>query len=248
MFELKRMAVAVVANAALAGASYAVGAVNLAGVVGGFVVGVVILYCGGWGAFALLAAFFILGSASTRLGYRKKAGLGVAQEDKGRRGAKHAFANCGAPAVAAIVYWGGTSEVALWGQASWALAAFAGAFATALFDTVSSEIGQLYGKHPFLITTLKAVPVGTDGAVSVEGTIAGLGGGALVAALGVSLGLYGWMGAAFVTLGAFTGTTFESIIGALSGAKKRINNELLNFINTLVGAAAAGVLFFLFAR
>lgn len=248
MFELKRMAVAVVANAALAAASYAVGAVNVAGVGGGVVVGVVILYCGGWGAFALLGAFFVLGSAATRLGYRKKAGLGVAQEDRGRRGAKHAFANCGAPAIAAVIFWGGTSEVALWPQASWALAAFAGAFATALFDTVSSEIGQLYGRRPFLITTLKAVPVGTDGAVSLEGTLAGLGAGALVAGLGAGLGLYGWMGAAFVTLGAFIGTTFESIIGARGRAKKRINNELLNFLNTLVGAAAAGVLFFLFAR
>ena len=129
----------------------------------------------------------------------------------------------------------------------WALAAFAGAFATALFDTVSSEIGQLYGRHPFLITTLKRVPVGTDGAVSAEGTLAGLAAGAVLGALGWAFGLYGAWGILFVTAGAFIGTTFESIIGALGSAGKRINNELLNFINTVVGAAAAGLLYVLFA-
>ncbi len=235
---------AALVNAAIAAASYLAGAVNAAGVVGGFAVGFVILYCGGWGAFAVLLFFFVAGSAATKLGYSKKASIGVAQEDKGRRGAKHALANCGAPALAAVIYWAGKGDGS--GGMNWAMAAFAGAFATALFDTMSSEIGQLYGKHPFLITTLRPVPVGTDGAVSLEGTAAGLLAAAVMAAFGAALGLYGWLAAAFVAAGAFVGTTFESIIGAL-GSAKRLNNELLNFLNTVVGGAAAGVLSFFFA-
>ncbi len=235
--------VAVAVNVALAVASYIAGAVTMSGVVGGFVVGFTILYFGGWGAFAVLVLFFVAGSAATKLGYSRKASLGVAQEAKGRRGAKHAFANCGAAAIAAVLYW----LLAKDGGAAWVLAAFTGAFATALFDTVSSEVGQLYGKHPFLITTFRPVPVGTDGAISVEGTAAGLAAAVVMGALGAALGLYPWVSALFVAAGAFVGTTFESIIGALGSTRQRINNELLNFLNTLVGGAAAGLLCFLFA-
>jgi len=237
------LAVAAAVNAALAAVSFAAGAVNVSGVIGGFAVGLVILYCGGWGAFGILLLFFVLGSAATKLGYRRKAALGVAQEERGRRGARHALANCGAPAVAALIYFFGAR--AGWESLGWVMAAFTGAFATALFDTVSSEIGQLYGKHPFLITTLRPVPVGTDGAVSVEGTAAGLAAAGLMAAGASCLGLFGAWGILFVTAGAFIGTTFESIIGALCSGR-RINNELLNFVNTVVGAAAAGFAVYLF--
>ncbi len=239
------LAAAVVVNAVLAAASFAAGAVDVSGVIGGFAVGFVILLCGGWEAFALLVVFFVLGSAATKLGYRKKEALGVAQEKKGRRGAKHALANCGAPAVAALVFAWGIS--AGHQDMDWALAALAGAFATALFDTVSSEIGQLYGKHPFLITTLKRVPVGTDGAVSVEGTLAGLAAAVVLALVGAAVNLYGGWGILFVVTGAFIGTTFESIIGTIGSAGRRIDNELLNFVNTVVGGTAAGLLVYLFA-
>lgn len=242
----KSFAVAAAVNAALAASSYAAGAVKLSGVIGGFIVGFLILFFGGWGSFGVLFHFFVFGSAVTKFGYRRKAALGVAQEDKGRRGAKHAFANCGTGAAAAIAYF--FLSRAGHPDASAMLVVLVAGFATALFDTVSSEIGQLYGKHPFLITSLKPVPVGTDGAVSVEGTLAGLAAGALLGVLGAAFGLYGAQGILFVTIGAFIGTTFESIIGAFGTAKKRINNELLNFLNTLVGGASAGLLAFLLGR
>jgi len=234
----KHLLISALVNAALAAASWFAGAVNVSGVIGGFVVGFVILAFGGWGSFGILLAFFVLGSAATRLGYSRKAALGVAQEDKGRRGAKHAFANCGAPGLAALLYAYLLSAHGA-DAASYALIILAGAFATALSDTVSSEIGQLYGKHPFLITTLKPVPVGTDGAVSVEGTLAGFLAGALIGALGLLFNLYSPLGIVFVTIGAFIGTTFESILGAVG---KRLNNELLNFLNTVVGGLSSALL------
>jgi uncharacterized protein (TIGR00297 family) len=210
------------------------------------VVGVVILFSGGWPAFAMLVTFFIFGSLATQLGYSRKAALGVAQENKGRRGSKHALANCGTGVAAALVYrfgvefgWNDPAPAAI-------LAVLAGGFATALSDTVSSEIGQLYGKHPFLITTLRPVPVGTDGAISMEGTLAGLAAGFFLGLVGLVVGLCGPLGAVFVGTGAFVGTTFESIIGAFGAAKKRFDNEFLNFLNTLVGGAAAGLLVYFF--
>lgn len=243
--DWRHLCFAIVANAVIAALSFFAGAVTLSGVFGGFAVGFLILYFGGWGSFAVLVLFFVLGSAATRLGYRRKAAMGVAQEDKGRRGAKHAFANCGTAAAAAVLYF--ISVHSGWAHTEWALVALAGAFATALFDTTSSEIGQLYGKHPFLITTFRPVPVGTDGAVSVEGTLAGLAAGVALGAIGALAGMYGTAGILYVAIGAFIGTSFESIIGAMGSAKSRFNNEFLNFLNTLVGGAAAGGLSILLA-
>lgn len=61
--------------------------------------------------------------------------------------------------------------------------------ATKLSDTFASEIGKAYGMRCFLITSLRPVPRGTEGAVSVEGTLAGVGGSLLIAAYGVAMGL-----------------------------------------------------------
>ena len=117
--------------------------------------------------------------------------------------------------------------------------AFAGAFATAAADTASSEIGQLIGRRTFLITTLKPVPRGTEGAVSLEGTLAGILASLVIAALGAALGLYPWTGVPWIVVAAFAGTIFESVIGAALEKRQLLDNEALNFLNTLVGALIA---------
>ena len=70
------------------------------------------------------------------------------------------------------------------------LAALA-AFATAASDTVASEIGQAYGRTHVLITTFRRVPAGTDGAVSIEGTLTGIAASVAVTAVGIACGLLG---------------------------------------------------------
>jgi uncharacterized protein (TIGR00297 family) len=120
--------------------------------------------------------------------------------------------------------------------------AFAAAFATASADTVSSEIGQLWGRRTFLITTLRPVPPGTEGAVSLEGTLAGLAAAALVAVLGAVLGLFGPGAVLLVTVAAFVGTTLESLAGATLERRGLLDNEAINFLNTLVGALTAAAL------
>lgn len=47
---------------------------------------------------------------------------------------------------------------------------------------------QAYGKTTYLITSLQLVPRGTEGAVSLEGTLAGLGAAAVYAATALALG------------------------------------------------------------
>jgi uncharacterized protein (TIGR00297 family) len=188
----------------------------------------------GLSGFALMAGFFLVGSTVTKLGYARKAALGIAQEKGGARGWRNAFANGGIPALLAI--FGLLSEGPLHTAF---LIAYAAAVATAAADTCSSEIGKAYGKRTFLITTLRPVPAGTEGAVSIEGTLGGLFGSAFIASLGVLTGLFQAEGALIVTLAGFLGALAESVIGTVAEKRGWLDNHALNALNTAIGAAFA---------
>ena len=225
-------AAAVAVNALLALLFRWTGTVDRSGMVAGFLVGTATWTFAGPGAFAILIAFFVLGSATTRLGRRRKERLGVAQEKKGARSARHAIANCGVAVYLALLAAVAPAP-ALW------LLAFVAAYATATFDTVSSEIGQAWGGRPVMITTLRSVPVGTDGAVSLVGTLAGFGGAAVIAGLSTALGLLPAAQIAVVLVAAFIGSSADSLLGATLERRGLLDNEAVNFSNTLVGALAA---------
>jgi uncharacterized protein (TIGR00297 family) len=219
---------AVAANLALGGVALARGAVSRSGFAGGVVVGTWILWFGGLASWALLLAFFLLGTGATRLGYSRKAAAGIAQEEGGRRGSRHAAANCATGMALATLLPFTSAPV-------WAVG-LVSAFATATSDTLGSEIGQLYGKHPILPTTLRAVPPGTEGAVSVEGTLAGVLGSLVLAFFGCVLGLVPAALLWVPVVAAFGGALAESYVGAVWGRRQRIGNEAMNFLNTVVGA------------
>jgi uncharacterized protein (TIGR00297 family) len=120
--------------------------------------------------------------------------------------------------------------------------AIVSAFATAASDTLGSEIGQLYGKHPILPTTLRPVAPGTEGAVSLEGTLAGVVGSAVLAVGAVALGATPAPLVWVPVVAAFGGTMVESYVGAIWGRRQRIGNEAMNFLNTVVGAALGALL------
>ncbi len=229
---LARLAIGVAVNLVLALAGFATRSVDVSGALAGFAVGTVIWACLDWRGYLLLLAFFVLGTAATKLGYQRKAKEGLAQEAGGRRGARHALANT-AVAVGCAFFAVTTPFGAPLGLA------FAAAFATKTSDTAASEIGQLYGRRTFLITSLRPVPRGTEGAVSLEGTLAGLFASALVAALGAAVGFYGGAGVLIVIAAAFAGTTLESLVGATLERRGLLDNEAVNFLATLAGALIA---------
>lgn len=229
---LLRLGMGILVNAALAGAAFKARTVNLSGVVAGFLVGLTIYLFLDWEGYLLLLSFFVIGSACTKFGYKTKAAHKIAQEGGGRRGARHALANAGV-ATACALFAAVTGHPVLFGLA------FAGAFATAAADTASSEIGQVLGRRTFLLTTFRPVPRGTEGAVSLEGTLAGVAASLVIAALGALVGLYPWVGVLPVVVAAFVGTTFESLVGAALEKRQLLDNEALNFLNTLVGALIA---------
>ena len=217
---------ALVVTACFALLAYALGMVSRGGALGGFVVGAVIYTCLGPQGFAILALFVVGGSLLTRFGYGRKRRSGTAEAGEGRRGAKNALANCGVAVVCALL------------NALTSLDVFAVAFVASLgaafADTAESEVGQLYGRAPRLITTLRRVSPGTDGAISLPGTLAGLVAAALTATLGFALGLVASPGLILlVALAAFLGTVVDSLVGAIA---LRVGNELTNVLCTLVAA------------
>jgi uncharacterized protein (TIGR00297 family) len=122
------------------------------------------------------------------------------------------------------------------------LLGYVASLSTKLADTFASEIGKAYGKTTFLITTLKRVEPGTEGAVSAEGTAASVLGGLLLSLYGWAVGLIGTDAIAISTTAAFLATMAESLIGATLQEKKGfewMTNEVVNFFNTLIGAGLA---------
>ena len=219
-------------TALFAALAYALGMVSRGGALGGLVVGAAIYYCLGPPGFAVLALFVVGGSLLTRLGYGRKRRAGTAEAGGGRRGARNALANAGVATLCALL-------AALTSFEAFAVA-FVASLGAAFADTAESEVGQLYGRAPRLITSMRRVPPGTDGAVSLPGTLAGLAAATLTAALGYALGLVeGEASLAFVALAGFLGTIVDSVVGALA---PRVGNELTNVLCTLVAAALALVL------
>jgi uncharacterized protein (TIGR00297 family) len=196
------------------------------------VIGTVIVAGLGLSAFALMIAFFVLGTAMTKMGYKIKAARGIAQERGGARGWRNAWANGGVPALLA-----GLGAVVPDELRPAFVIAYAASVATATADTCSSEIGKAYGRRTFLITTLTPVPPGTEGAVSLEGTLGAVFGAAVVGGLGAALGLYSIGAAALVTLAGVLGSLAESVVGTVAEKRGWMGNDLLNAFNTAVGAA-----------
>jgi len=217
---------ALVVTALFAAPAYALGMVSRGGTLGGFVVGALIYASLGPQAFAILVLFVVGGSLLTRLGYGRKRRSGTAEAGGGRRGAKNALANCAVAVVCALLAALTPSDAFV--------AAFVASLGAAFADTAESEVGQLYGRTPRLITTLRTVPPGTDGAISLPGTFAGLAAAALTAALGLTLDLVdGPASMTLVALAAFLGTVADSLVGALA---PRVGNELTNVLCTLLAA------------
>jgi uncharacterized protein (TIGR00297 family) len=233
----------IAANAVLAIVGWLAKSVDLSGAIAGCLLGMILIIGGGPALYVALLLFFILGTLCTKLGYRRKAAAGLAQEKGGRRGASHAFANVGVAAICAVACWRGLGLVPLFMGIT--------ALATAAADTVASEVGQLIGKRTFLPLTFRRVERGTEGAISLEGTLAGIAAAAIVA-IAATVMVVRQLSPAFtgkvtiarshveltIVAASFLGSYLESIAGSWNRRHgSPISNGALNFFNTAAGAA-----------
>jgi uncharacterized protein (TIGR00297 family) len=211
-----------------------------AGAINAWGLGVVVWGTLGWKGYGVVMFYFLVGSAVTRIGMAQKEAAGIAEKRGGARGPENVWGSAFTATVCAI----GVAAIKLgWLNPGWEsllILGYVASFATKLSDTTASEVGKAYGKSTFLITTLKPVPRGTEGAISLEGTIAGIIGGILISLVAYSLSMITFTGVITCMIAAFVATNIESVIGAtLQSDLDWLSNELVNVINTIVGAVVA---------
>jgi uncharacterized protein (TIGR00297 family) len=204
--------------------------VTTSGALAGAVVSFAIYASAGPGAFAALVSVFMIAVVTTRIGYSRKQKLGAAESRQGRS-ASQIIANIGVAALACIFF-------ALWRTPIYLIAA-AGAMAEAAADTASSEIGEAVSERARLITTFKLVPAGTDGGITLSGTLAGSVASLAVAGCCVAVRLIPVSALCRVSLAGFVGMLLDSFLGAVLENRKVLNNDTVNLLGTFSAAVIA---------
>jgi len=247
--------------------AWRVRALSISGAWAATIIGGLIFGLGGLSWAVLLLTFFISSSGLSRAFSRHKANLG----DKFAKGAQRdwaqVFANGGMGALLVIIH-------AFYPDQFWPWIAYAGAMATVNADTWATELGVLSAKPPRLITTGEIVERGTSGGITFWGTLATLGGAALIALVTTLFTPQALIILLVVSLAGLSGSLLDSLLGATVQAiydcphcsmeteryplhscgrktvHKRgfhwLNNDLVNLISSLFGAVVAVGLWQLF--
>jgi len=218
--------------------TYTSGKLTIAGSITGVITGFIIFKGADLVGFVLLTFFFTVGSAATKWQLGKKAMMNATDTANGRRTAGQVIANSGVACILALL--------ALWRNEYLPVMQLmiAGSFAAATADTLSSELGTVYGRSFYNIITLKKDTRGLDGVISLEGTLIGTIGAFAIAVI-YALFL-GWsIHVLWIAIAGFTGNIIDSVLGATLERKGLMGNNVVNFLNTAVGAIVCG-LFLLF--
>ncbi|MGH9446823.1 MAG: DUF92 domain-containing protein, partial [Terriglobia bacterium] len=205
---------------------------TFSGAAAGFFLGTAVYAGFGYRSFAILLAFFVLGSAATRLGAKRKMEMGIAEGRRGARGWREAVANVLAAAFFSLLAITTPEQAAF-------LMALVAALAEAAGDTVASETGKWASSRAWLITNFKPVPPGENGGVSPTGTAAGFGASGMVVALASGLGLVKGWEIVIVLLAAIAGNAADSLLGATLERRGWLTNGIVNFAGTSIAGALA---------
>ncbi len=213
-------------------ASLLTGKISPAGALLGGLITFAMFLGASWTGVLLIFTLFTLGTLASwwKRAWKKQAGL--AQEQGGRRGAVHAFCNAGVA--------GGCGLAAWYFQSDTAVLMMAGSIAAALSDTLSSEMGNVYGRRFVDIVSLNTATRGSDGAVSLEGSLFGLL-GALLIALMIGVAYQNAGKALGVLLAGIFGNVADSLLGATWQRQGLLNNHSTNFWATALAALSVWV-------
>ncbi len=209
---------------ALVIASFVSRKMNLSGALVGGLIALLIYLGAGFPGVALLFTFFVLGSIASS--WRRDRKKGLEQENKGRRSIRHAIANGGFSAFCGLCVWLHIADPTMWRLM------LAAGLASATADTLSSELGNVYGKRFLNILTWRVDERGRDGVVSLEGTLLGALGASLVACVWFVATAQLWQSALIFAAG-LVGNAIDSVLGASLQRKGLMTNDSVNFANTL---------------
>ncbi|MFL5739043.1 MAG: DUF92 domain-containing protein [Flavisolibacter sp.] len=189
-----------------------------------------LLFAGtGWMGIILMALFFALAVAATAWKKEWKENRGVAEKNKGRRNAGQVLANAGLAACFGLM-------IVLFPSFAIQLKVMiAACFSSATADTLSSELGTVFGKKFYHILSLQKDQRGLDGVVSLEGLLIGVFGSAIIA-LAFGSCMHDQRFFLTVLIAGTIGNLADSVLGAALERKGKLGNNAINFINTLVAA------------
>jgi len=208
------------------------GKLTFAGAIAAAIAGLLVFAGAGYTGLIMLTTFFILGTIATSWKKKEKLPFKSSGDRSTKRNAGQVLANGGIPALVGLLMLLIPSQATLFGMM------MAAALASATADTLSSELGMIYGRRFFNIITLRKEAKGLDGVISIEGLVIGIIGSAIIAVI-YGLG-YGWDKACFFIIIAGTlGNVADSVLGALLERKNYLNNDAVNFLNTLIAALSA---------
>ena len=178
---------------------------------------------------AMLGAFFILGTLATAWRKNEKLPLKAKTDRSTARNAGQVMANGGVAAIMGILAFlfplhAGVLKLML-----------AASLSAAIADTLSSELGMLYGRRFFNVLNFKPEQKGLDGVVSIEGFLIGLAGSCVIAIIYTGFSLFGEQFLLIIIAGT-VGNLADSILGAVFERKHYLSNDLVNFLNTLTAA------------
>lgn len=211
---------------------------TVGGAIASFAIGTFTGIVGSIEWFALLIVFSTTGFVVTKLDFEKKKRAGLQEGRNGERTAMNVIGVGLPPCIIAAVAW-------LFQDLNYMImsAAYIGTMAVATSDTIASEIG-IRDDRVWLITNFKSVDKGTNGGISLLGTVA-----SLFASIAVSM--LGWL-IIFQTLdilvlipavAGFIGNLLDSVLGATLEARGIISKYTNNMVTALIGAVICALLF-----
>ena len=216
-------------------ASVRTGKLNAIAALTGGITGLLIFSGAGFTGIAMIGAFFILGTSATAWKINAKLKSGVAEANKGRRTAGQVLANAGVAAMLGGLAWRYPDHAEL------LRVMMSASLSAATADTLSSELGNVYGRIYINILTFKKDERGLNGVISTEGTLCGIAGSAAIALI-YAAG-FGWNeNFAWIIIAGTAGNAADSVLGATLERKHFIGNNVVNFLNTLIAALAAMML------
>lgn len=238
VYEMQTLLISLLLLTAAAGA-YLVKKLSFYGAITGAFIGILVFTGDGYMGLTMLATFFILGTAATSFHSSEKKDINSRLEQKTGRTAGQVLANGGIAGLMGLLELIDPAHTRLY------LLMMAGSLASASSDTLSSELGTLYGKNFYNILSMKKDIRGQDGVVSLEGSLIGIAGAAMIGSL-----YYLFMGwgpsVLFIVFAGISGNLADSLLGASLERKGLLKNDMVNFLSTLIAAAMAGLLFRLF--
>lgn len=194
----------------------------------GVLCGILIFLGIGYAGLVFLAAFFILGTLATAWGRKVKVQLDK-PGDTAQRKSGQVLANAGTATLLSFtaIIFPEYKEILL--------AMAAGSFASATADTLSSELGVLYGRSFYNCLSWRKEKKGLDGVVSLEGTLIGIAGAGVIALI-YGLFMYSSAHLLILVFAGFAGNFSDSIMGAGLERRNFLGNDGVNFLSTLFAA------------